>query len=62
MTTEGACIFGVSAYETVALLSNGRLPTVTNLLSRTPPYVRALVLVAVARWAVTHFGPWRSSG
>lgn len=57
---EPVAIFGVSTYESLALLSGAvpalpTLPTVTTLVKRLPRPARVLIVGAVAAWIADHF-------
>ena len=57
---EPAAIFGVSTYESLALLSGAvpalpTLPTVTTLVKRLPRPARRLLVGLIAVWLAVHW-------
>lgn len=52
--STSAVLLTVCVYETVALLSQGRVPTVSALLRARPRRLRAAVVAAASGWLTTH--------
>lgn len=52
--TTSTVLLAVCVYEAAALLSRGRVPTVSALLRARPRRLRAAVVAAVSGWLAAH--------